>query len=76
MWVSCSAIFVFKGIVYDAVHTRLDSKCAGKSILKRRTQHLMKGKGRTCKRKHNPSTALSLMLKSVNSAKHRHIRHI
>ena len=45
------------------------AKRAGKSILKRRTQHLMKGKGR--KRKCDPSTASSLMLKSVNSAKHR-----
>ena len=47
------------------------AKCAGKSILNRRTQHLMKGKGH--KRKRDPSTALSLMLKSINSAKRRHI---
>ena len=45
------------------------AKRAGKSILKRGTQHLMKGKG--CKRKRDPSTALSLMLKTINSAKHR-----
>ena len=43
------------------------TKRAGKSILKRGTQRLMKGKGR--KRKRDPSTALSLMLKSINSAK-------
>ena len=47
------------------------AKCAGKSILKRGTQHLMKGKGR--KRKCNPFTALSLMLKSINNAKRRHV---
>ena len=47
------------------------AKRTGKSILKRGTQRLMKGKGR--KRKHDPSTALSLMLKSINSAKRRHI---
>ena len=45
------------------------AKRAGKSILKRGMQRLIKGKGR--KRKHNPSTALSLMLKSINSTKHR-----
>ena len=45
------------------------AKRAGKSILKRGTQRLMKGKGR--KRKRNPSTALSLMLKSINTAKRR-----
>ena len=49
------------------------AKYAGKTILKRGTQHLMKGKGRTRKRKHDPSTALSLMLKSINSAKCRRI---
>ena len=47
------------------------AKRAGKSILKRGTQRLMKGKG--CKRKRNPSTALSLMLKSINSARRRRI---
>ena len=45
------------------------AKCAGKLILKRGTQRLMKGKGR--KRKWDPSTTLSLMLKSINSAKRR-----
>ena len=47
------------------------AKCAGKSILNRGTQRLMKGKGH--KRKRDPSTALSLMLKSINSAKSRRI---
>ena len=47
------------------------AKCAGRSILKRGTQCLMEGKGR--KRKCDPSTALSLMLKSINSAKGRRI---
>ena len=46
------------------------AKRAGKSILKRGTQHLMKGKGH--KRKRDPSTALSL-LKSINSAKRRRV---
>ena len=44
-------------------------KQAGKSILKRGMQRLMKGKGR--ERKCDPSAALSLMLKSINSAKRR-----
>ena len=43
-----------------------DNKSAGKSIVKRGTQCLMKSKGR--KRKHDCTTALSLMLKSINSA--------
>ena len=47
------------------------AKRAGKSILKRGTQCLMKDKGR--KRKRDPSTALGLMLKSINSAKRRRI---
>ena len=47
------------------------AKRAGKSILKRGTQRLMKGKGR--KRKRDPSTALSLILKSINSAKRRRV---
>ena len=50
---------------------KLGAKRNGKSILKRGTQHLMKGKGH--KRKRDPSTALSLMLKSINSAKRRRI---
>ena len=45
------------------------AKRSRKSILKRGTQHLMKGKGR--KRKRDPSTASSLMLNSINSAKRR-----
>ena len=48
---------------------KCSAKRAGKLILNRRTQRLMKGKGQ----KRNPSTALSLMLKSINSAKHRRI---
>ena len=49
------------------------AKRAGKSILKRGTKRLMKGKGGTRKRKHDPSTALSLMLKNINSTKRRRI---
>ena len=49
------------------------AKRAGKSILKRGTQRIMQGKGRTRnivrKRKwdQNPSTVLSMLLKSINS---------
>ena len=50
------------------------AKRPGKSILKRGTQRLMKGKCCTCKRKYNPSAALSLMLKSINSAELRRIK--
>ena len=51
------------------------AKRAGKSVLKRGTQRIMQGKGRTrnivCKQKweQNPSTALSMLLKSINSPK-------
>ena len=45
------------------------AKDAGKSIFKRGMQRLIKSKGR--KRKCDPSRALSLMLRSTNSAKHR-----
>ena len=51
------------------------AKRARKSTLKRGTQRIMQGKGRTrnivCKRKRdqNPSTALSMLLKSLNSPK-------
>ena len=51
------------------------AKRAGKSILKRGTQRIMQGKGRTHnivrkrKREQNPSTALSMLLKSINSPK-------
>ena len=51
------------------------AKRAGKSILKCRTQRIMQGKGRTRnivrkrKREQNPSTALSMLLKSINSPK-------
>ena len=52
---------------------KLGARHAGKSILKRGTQRLMKGKGGARKRKYDPSKALSLMLKSINSAKRRRI---
>ena len=51
------------------------AKRAGKSILKRGTQRIMQGKGRTLnivrkrKREQNPSAALSMLLKSINSPK-------
>ena len=51
------------------------AKRAGKSILKRGTQRIMQGKGRTGnivrkrKREQNSSTALSMLLKSINSPK-------
>ena len=47
------------------------AKRAGKTILKRGTQRIMKGKGR--KRKCDPSTALSMLLKSINSPKRRRV---
>ena len=51
------------------------AKRAGKSILKSGTQRIMQGKGRTRnivrkrKQEQNPSTALSMLLKSINSPK-------
>ena len=51
------------------------AKRAGKSILKCGAQRIMQGKGRTRnivrkqKRDQNPSTALSMLLKSINSPK-------
>ena len=51
------------------------AKRAGKSILNRGTQRIMQGKGRTRnivrkrKREQNPSTALSMLPKSINSPK-------
>ena len=51
------------------------AKRAGKSILKHGTQRIVQGKGRTRnivrkrKREQNPSTALSMLLKSINSPK-------
>ena len=51
------------------------AKRAGKSILKHETQRIMQGKGRTsnivCNRKRdqNPSTAFSMLLKSIHSPK-------
>ena len=47
------------------------AKRAGKTILKHGTQCIMQGKGH--KRKHNPSTALSMLLKSINSPKQRRL---
>ena len=47
------------------------AKRAGKTILKRGTQRIMQGKGR--KRERNPSTALSMLLKSINSPKRRRL---
>ena len=53
------------------------AKRAGKSILKHGIQHIMQGKGRTRnivrkrKRDQNPSMALSMLLKSINSPKQR-----
>ena len=47
------------------------AKRAEKSILKRGTQRIMQGKGR--KRKRDPSTALSVLLKSINSPKRRRV---
>ena len=53
------------------------AKRAGKTILKRGTQHIMQGKGRTRnivrKRKRDPSAALSMLLKSINSPKRRRV---
>ena len=55
------------------------AKRAGKTILKRGTQRIMQGKGRTRnivrkrKREQNPSTALSMLLKSINSPKRRRV---
>ena len=49
------------------------AKRAGNAILKRGTQRIMQGKGRTHnivhkrKQEQNPSTALSILLKSINS---------
>ena len=47
------------------------AKRTGKTILKRGTQCIMQGKGR--KRKRDPSTALSMLLKSINSPKRRRV---
>ena len=47
------------------------AKRTGKTILKRGTQRIMQGKG--CKRKRDPSTALSMLLKSINSPKRRRV---
>ena len=47
------------------------AKRNGKTILKPGTQRIMQGKGR--KRKRDPSTALSMLLKSINSPKRRRV---
>ena len=47
------------------------AKHAGKTILKCGTQRFMQGKGH--KRKRNPSTALSMLLKSINGPKRRRL---
>ena len=53
------------------------AKRAGKTILKRGTQRIMQGKGRTRnivrKPKRDPSVALSMLLKSINSPKRRRV---
>ena len=41
--------------------------------MKRGTQRLMQGKGHSRERKRDPSTALSMMPKSINSTKCRHM---
>ena len=57
------------------ITSSVEIKRAGKSILKCGTQRIMQGKRRTRnivrkrKREHNPSTALSMLLKSINSLK-------
>ena len=47
------------------------TKRAGKSLVRKATNRIMSGKGRKRKRKQNPNTALSALLKSINSAKRR-----
>ena len=49
------------------------AKHAGKTILKCGTQRIMQGKGCARKRKRDPSTALSVLLKSINSPKRRRV---
>ena len=49
------------------------AKRAGRSILKRGTQRIMQGKGRARKRKLDPSTVLSMLLKSINNPKRRRV---
>ena len=47
------------------------TKRAGKSLVRKATNRIMSGKGRKRKRKQNPNTALSALLKGINSAKQR-----
>ena len=47
------------------------TKRAGKSLVRKATNRIMSGKGRKRKRKQNPNTALSALLKDINSAKRR-----
>ena len=47
------------------------AKRAGKSFVRKATNRIMSGKGRKRKRKQNPNTALSVLLKGINSAKRR-----
>ena len=49
------------------------AKRAGKSILKRGTHRIIQGNGRKRKRDQNPSTALSMLLKSINSLKRKRL---
>ena len=49
------------------------AKRAGKTILKCGTQRIMQDKSCPCKRKCDPSTALSMLLKSINSPKWRQL---
>ena len=45
------------------------AKRAGKSLVRKATNGIMSGKGRKRKCKQNPNTALSALLKGINSAK-------
>ena len=47
------------------------TKRAGKSLVRKATNRIMSGKGRKRKCKQNPNTALSALLKRINSAKRR-----
>ena len=47
------------------------AKRAGKSPMRKATNRIMNGKGQKRKRKQNPNTALSALLKGINSAKRR-----
>ena len=47
------------------------AKRAGKSLMRKAANKIMSGKGRERKRKQNKNTALSALLKGINSAKQR-----